>query len=182
MNWLNTTAILAAAYVAVFLEAHLGGLRWMLGAQIDFLPSLMAYAALTSGLSTVVVLAVCGGAWFDALSANPLGTTALPLYMAGALIHYHRGLILREQWVARFAIALGACAVVPLFSVVLLLSMGEEPLLGYGSLWQWMVMAVGGCAVTPIWYVLLDGLNRALSYPVRVEPGFRPDRDIKRGH
>jgi hypothetical protein len=182
MNWVNTTAILATAYVAVFLEMHLGGLRWVLGAQIDFLPSLMAYTALTGGLGTVALLAVWGGACYDALSANPLGTTALPLFVAGALIHYHRGLILREQWVARFAIALGACGLVPLLSVLVLLSVGAEPLLGYGTLWQWMVMAVGGCAVTPVWFFVLDGLSRALSYPVRTEPAFRADRDIKRGH
>jgi hypothetical protein len=181
MNWLNTSAILAAAYLAVFLESQLSGLRWLLGAQIDFLPSLMAYAALSSGLATVVLLAVCGGFWFDSLSANPLGTTVVPLYVAGALIHYHRGLILRDQWVARFAIAFAACAVVPLLSVLFLLTLGEEPLLGYGALWQWLVMAVGGCATTPIWYVFLDRLNRALSYPAQSEPGFRADREIQRG-
>ncbi len=182
MNWFSTSAILAVAYLAVFLESHLSGLRLLLGAQIDLLPSLMAYVALTSGLTTVLLLAVCGGFWFDSLSANPLGTTVVPLYVAGALIHYHRGLILREQWIARFATAFAASAAVPFLSVLLMLTMGEEPLLGYGSLWQWVVMAAGGSATTPIWYLLLDRLNRALSYPVQSEPGFRPDRDIKRGH
>jgi hypothetical protein len=181
MNWLNTSAILAAAFIAVFIESHYRGFRLLLGTQIDFLPALMAYAALTGGLLTVVLVAVCGGFCFDALSANPLGTTVVPLFVAGAAIHYHRGLILREQWLARYATAFAACAVVPVLSLLLLLSMGQEPLLGYWSLWQWVVMAVGGAASTPIWFMVLDRLGRALNYPPQSEPGFRPDRDIKRG-
>lgn len=180
MNWLNTSAILAAAFVAVFFESYYRGFRLLLGAQIDLLPALMAYTALSGGLSTVVLLAICGGCFFDALSANPLGTTIVPLFVAGASIHYHRGLILREQWVARYATAFAACAVVPVLSAVLLLSMGHEPLIGYWSLWQWVVMAVGGAATAPIWFIVLDRLRHALSYPARSEPGFRPDRDIKR--
>jgi hypothetical protein len=181
MNWLNTSAILSAAFVAVFLQSYYRGFRLLFGAQIDLLPALMAYAALSSGLSTVVLLAICGGFCFDTLSANPLGTTVVPLFVVGAAIHYHRGLILREQWVARYATAFAACAIVPLLSVMLLLTMGHEPLLGYWFLWQWLVMAVGGAATAPFWFIVLDRLGPALSYPERSEPGFRPDRDIKRG-
>lgn len=181
MNWLNTSAILAVAFVAVFFQSYYRGLRLVLGAQIDVLPALMAYTALSCGLSTVVLLAIWGGLCFDALSANPMGTSMVPLFVAGAVIHYHRGLVLREQWVARYAMAFAACAVVPLLSVVMLLSMGKELMLGYWSLWQWVVMALGGAATTPIWFAGLDWLKQALSYPVHSEGGFRPDRDIKRG-
>jgi rod shape-determining protein MreD len=181
MNWLNTSALLAVAFVAVFLESYWRMPRLVLGAQIDLLPALMAYTALSGGLSTVVLLSVCGGVWFDALSANPLGTTMVPLFVVGAAIHYYRGLILREQWVARIATAFAACGAVPVMTVMILLTVGQEPLLGYGSLWQWMVMAVGGAATTPIWFLLLDRLGRALSYPAQSEPGFRPDREIARG-
>jgi hypothetical protein len=181
MNWLNTSAILAAAFVAVFIESYYRGFRLLLGTQIDFLPALMAYTALTGGLLTVVLLAICGGICFDTLSANPLGTSMVPLFVAGAAIHYHRGLILREQWLARYATAFAACAVVPALSLLLLLSMGHEPLVGYWWPWQWVIMALGGAASTPIWFMVLDRLGRALSYPPRSEPGFRPDRDIKRG-
>ncbi len=64
---------------------------------------------------------------------------------------------------------------------MILLIIGQEPLLGYWSLWQWAVMALGGAATTPFWFLALDRLNRALSYPVQTEPAFRPDREIKRG-
>ncbi len=101
MNWPNTSIILVIAFFAVFLESYFREFRLLFGAQIDVLPALMAYTALSGALSTVVLLAVCGGFWFDSLSANPLGTTVVPLFVTGAVIHYHRSLILRDQWVAR---------------------------------------------------------------------------------
>ena len=96
MNWLNTTAILLIAFLAVFLESYFRGLRNLVGAQIDLLPALMVYASLSAGISTVALLATLGGLWFDSLSANPLGITVLPLLVIGLVIHCCRELILRE--------------------------------------------------------------------------------------
>jgi len=93
---LNTILILLAAFVAVFLQAAVGTRGW-LGAQIDLLPALIVYASLTSRLATVALLAVCGGLWFDSLSANPLGISILPLFVVGWTIHEKRELILRHQ-------------------------------------------------------------------------------------
>ena len=83
MNVLNTILIFAVAFLAVFGEAALPGLRHLLGAQVDLLPVLMVYAALNANLPTVAALAILGGLWFDALSANPLGVTILPLFAVG---------------------------------------------------------------------------------------------------
>ncbi len=73
MNILNTILIFAVAFLSVFGEAALPGLRHLLGAQVDLLPVLMVYAALNASLTTVAALAIFGGLWFDSLSANPLG-------------------------------------------------------------------------------------------------------------
>src|SRR5262245_66503989 len=100
MNWLHTIIILTAAFLVVFLEATFNGLRHLLGVQVDLLPSLVVYASLSSGVTTLALLAVCGGLWFDSVSANPLGISVLPLFVVGLLINQYRGLILREQ---RFA-------------------------------------------------------------------------------
>jgi rod shape-determining protein MreD len=97
MSWLSTIFVLAAAFVAVFLEASLGLFRNLLGAQIDLLPALMVYAALTHGFTTIVLLAVCGGLWFDSLSLNPLGASVLPLLLIGLLIYRSRELLMREH-------------------------------------------------------------------------------------
>jgi rod shape-determining protein MreD len=181
MNWLNTTALLIVAFVAVFLEAALDGPRNWLGAQVDALPALVVYASLTARPATLGLLAVCGGLWFDSLSANPLGVTILPLFVTGFVMHRNRDLILRDQPYAQFVIGTTASAAVPALSLLLLVTIGDPPLIGWGSLWQWIVMSLGGGVLTPLLFQLLDRLQRAFSYPVAVHSSFRPDREIKRG-
>jgi hypothetical protein len=56
-----------------------------------------------------------------------------------------------------------------------------KPLLGWFSIWQWLVMAVGGALATPVWFWIFDRLLFALSYRPVNETSFRPDREIKRG-
>ena len=63
---------------------------------MDLLPALMVYAALNADIVTVSLLAVFGGLWFDALSANPPGVSILPLFAVGFVIWLQRELILRE--------------------------------------------------------------------------------------
>lgn len=181
MNLLNTILIFAAAYLAVFGEAAFPGLRHLLGAQVDLLPAIMVYAALNASITTVALLAVFGGLWFDALSANPLGITILPLFVVGFLISTQRDLILRELSFAQIVLGTVASAVVPVLTVLLLLTAGKDPLLGWGSLWQWLVITVGGAVATPIIFALFEWCNHALGYQPRVETSFRPDREIHRG-
>src|SRR5712672_392975 len=122
MNWLDPILVLLSAFVAVFWQACFQGLRHVLNAQIDLLPALMVYASLSSGFSTVVLLAVCGGLWFDSLSANPLGISVLPLFLIGFAIQRYRGLILREQTFAQLVLGLAASAGAPVLTLLLLLN------------------------------------------------------------
>ena len=181
MNILNIILIFAVAYLSVFGEAALPGLRHLLGAQVDLLPALMVYAALNASLITVTALAVVAGLWFDAFSANPLGITILPLFAIGFVIFSRRDLILRELSFAQIVLGTVASAAVPLLTVLLLLTGGKSPLLGWGSLWQWLVMTAGGAIATPVVFALFDWLNRAFGYRPRTETSFRPDREILRG-
>jgi cell shape-determining protein MreD len=181
MNVLNSILILAAAFLAVFGEAAFPGLRYWFGAQIDLLPALMIWAALNTGIVTVSLLAVLGGLWFDVLSANPLGVSILPLFAVGFVIHLQHDLILREVPFAQFVLGAAASAVVPVLTVLLLLSGGQQPLLGWGSLWQWLVMTAGGAVATPVLFAMLNWCNHALGYQPRTETSFRPDREIHRG-
>ncbi|MEJ0090675.1 MAG: rod shape-determining protein MreD [Limisphaerales bacterium] len=181
MNVLNTILIFAMAFLAVFGQAAFPGVRHLLGAQVDLLPVLMVYAALNARLTTVALLAIFGGLWFDALSANPLGVTILPLFVVGFVIFLQREFILRELSFAQVVLGTVACAVVPVLTVLLLLTVGQPPLLGWGSLWQWLVMTAGGAAATPIIFALFNWLNRAFGYQPRTETSFRPDREILRG-
>jgi len=181
MNWLNTIFVLGAAFLAVFWEAAFNGVRHLLGAQIDLLPPLMVYASLYGSLTTVVLLAVLGGLWFDSLSANPLGVSVLPLFAVGLPIYLNRDLILRNQTVAQFSLGLAASAVAPTLTLLLLLTTGREPLFGWGTLWQLLVMSVGGAVATPVCFELFALLNRALVHDRPGTPSFRPDREIRRG-
>jgi cell shape-determining protein MreD len=181
MNWLNTLFILVTAFLAVFWEAAFNGVRHLIGAQIDLLPALMVYAGLCAGITTVVLLAVLGGLWFDSLSANPLGVSVLPLFVIGLLIHVKRDLILRDQTFAQSVLGLAASAAVPVLTLLLLLTTRHTPLFGWGTLWQLIVMSVGGAIATPICFELFGWLDRTLVHHRAAQTSFRADREIRRG-
>jgi len=181
MNEFHTIAILLAAFLAVFAQTSFGGLREILGAQVDLLPALVVYASLRSGLITLGLLSVLGGLWFDSLSANPAGVSVLPLLVCGLAIFRAREILLRDQTYAQFVLGCAASTAVPLFTLVSLFQLGEQPLVGWASLWQWGVMALLGGLCTPLVFALFNRIERALFYQVLKETSFRGDREIKRG-
>jgi hypothetical protein len=181
MNPLNALAILLVAFVVVYLESAVTWPRRLVGAQVDLLPALMVYCGLYADMVTLSLLAVCGGLWFDSLSANPLGISIVPLFVIGFLIFRGRDLVLRELPFAQFCFGLAASAAAPVFTLLALYSSGEAPLIGWGSLWQWGVMTAGGAVFTPLFVRLFERFNRAFSYPPAGETSFRADREIKRG-
>jgi hypothetical protein len=65
-------------------------------------------------------------------------------------------------------------------SWLLLMSVGESPLVGWGSLWQWIVMGAGGALATPVFFLLFDRILGSLNYSRMPESSFRPDREIVR--
>lgn len=89
--------------------------------------------------------------------------------------------MLREQLYAQVVLGLVASALAPLLSVLILLTLGKSPLLGWGSLWQWVVMAVSGAVATPGLFFLFGWFNHALGYQRVTETSFRADREIRRG-
>jgi cell shape-determining protein MreD len=177
----HTLLILVAALLAVFAQAAFDGLRDWLGAQVDLLPALMVYAALQTNLTTIVLVAMAGGLCFDALSANPLGATMLPLFAVGLVLHSRRGLILRDQAFAQFVLGVIASGTVPGLTVLILLSLGATPLVGWGSGWQLLVVGLGGGLLTPVVFQFFHLCLRTLSYRSATQTSFRPDRDIRRG-
>lgn len=181
MNILNSILILLVAFVIVYLEATFNGIRHFFGAQIDLLPALMVYAGFSAGLLTITTVSVCGGIWVDSLSANPLGISILPLFFVGYLIYLRRGLILKEQYYAQLVLGFVASGLVPLLTLLLLLSTRQAPILGFGFVWQWIVMTVGGGLLTPVISRVFNLLNHALSYKPATETHFRGDREIRRG-
>ena len=180
MIWFNTIAILLVAYLAVFAQATCNEFRHLLGVQIDLVPSLVVYAAISGGTASFTLVALCGGLWMDALSANPLGISLLPLFLAGLVIHQFRELILRQQPYAQFILGACATAAVPLLTLMLLTTARVQPPLGWFSLWQWIAMSVMGGAVTPLWFTVFDYIGETFNYRPLGESSFRTDRQIKR--
>jgi hypothetical protein len=181
LNWLNTTFVLAAAFLVVFCEADFVVLRHWLGAQVDLLPPLLVYAGLRTDLSTVGLVSCLGGLWFDALSANPLGISVLPLFGVGLAVYVVRELVLRDLVFAQFVLGLAASAAAPVLTLLLLLTTGRTPLIGWGTLWQLLVMAVGGGLAAPVFFLVFDWIERAFLHGRATETSFRPDREIRRG-
>ena len=181
MRLFRPILILSVALLAVFGEATVSAPRHWLGAQIDFLPAIMVYAALNADIVTISLLAVMGGMWFDSFSANPLGISILPLFAVAFPIYLQRDLILRDLPFAQLFLGTAASAAVPVLTLLLLLNAGKQPLIGWGTLWQWIVMTAGGAAATPFIFALFDWCGGALGYKPVIEIGFRPDREIQRG-
>ena len=181
MNWLNLTVILVAGWLIAFGQSVFSGLGQLLGAQIDLLPALMVYASLTCGLPGVLFLACIGGLGFDVLSANPLGVSCASLFVIGFVIHWRRELILRDERYAQHVLGAMASAAAPLLTLFILLCAGETPLLGWATLWQFIVMAAAGALAAPLFFRLFALFDRLLNHPVLPETSFRTDRELKRG-
>jgi len=181
MNRIDTTILLMAAWLSIFAQTYCNLPRIILGGQIDLLPVLALYGGLKRDLLSILLLVVVGGLSFDALSANPLGVSILPLAAVGFLAHRYRDLIMREDLWVQVMLGFMACVLAPALTVLQLLSAGREPILGWQGLWTFAVLGLGGAVTAPLVFWLLDRLHRAFSYPVAPEAPFRADREIKRG-
>jgi rod shape-determining protein MreD len=181
MPILEIILVLGAAALAVFWEAFFGGIRTLLGAQIDLLPPLMVFASLQIGVAGVAILAFCGGLLFDSLSANPLGVTIFPLLIIGIVIEANRELILRDQTFAQATLGLGASVAAPIITLLILLTKGQQPLTGWGTVWQLIVMGAGGALATPVIFELFGWFKRVFGYRRITETSYRQDREIRRG-
>lgn len=181
MNLFQTILILLCAFLGVFAEGVLTFPRSLLGAQVDVLPVLMVYAALNSRLLAVALLAIFGGIWADTFSANPLGISILPLLAVGFPIFIQRDLVLRDLPFAQIFLGAAAGAICPGLTLLMLMSGGHKPVFGWGTLWQWLVMAGGSAILAPFIFALLDWAQNAFGYQPRSENHYRPDREIRRG-
>jgi hypothetical protein len=61
------------------------------------------------------------------------------------------------------------------------LTSGHSPVLGWATLWQFIVLTAGGAIATPVCFVAFEWLNRALAHAPVAQTSFRPDREIRRG-
>lgn len=181
MNLINSTLIFLIAFVAVFLQSYSQFFRHWLGFQPNLLPCLMVYAGLTQGWSSMSLMAVLGGLWMDTLSMNPLGVSILPLFLVGIVLEHYRPLILREQAYAQFMLGGGASLLVPVLTLMIIRSRGEQPIAGWRFAWQLAGLTLSGALLTPLLFGAIQKLQKAFNYQPAPEPNFRPNREIKYG-
>lgn len=202
MNWVHPTCLVLGTVAAVFLQTRFAGFRPLLAAQPDLVPVLVVYAALNASLPTTAVTAVVGGLAFDAMSAGPLGLTVVPLVAVGFFLHRRRDLLLRDSSWAQASLGGAASLAVAVASVVLLFllwpllsdrdpappflpelrrGLVDLPVLGWGNLWQLLVVTVGGALASPLVFRLFRWIDRTFNYQPVPQASYRADREIKRG-
>lgn len=181
MNLPRLVLLLSATYLAVFVQSGFNGPRLWLGSTLSLVPGLLVFAAMRLDLTAVTCLALAGGLWLDALSANPLGASVLPLFLVGWLLWRQREHLLLELDYAQLVLGAAASLLVPVLTLVVVLSKGFQPDLGWRTLWQLAVLAVSGGIFTPLVFRGLDWLERRFMHPA-APPGTYPGvREIKRG-
>jgi len=180
MNALNPIIILLAAFLAVYFQSSFDLFRNIFGAQINLLPALMIYTSLSMGILSVALLAIVGGLLFDSLSVNPFGISVIPLFIIGFAAHRFHGLLLRQQLYAQFAFGATASLLLPLLTLLFLLSGENNPLVGWGTIWQLLFVSLSGGLLTPVCFWTLDWVSKSLNYQPIAQTTFRADRQIKR--
>ena len=134
--------LLLTAFVAVVMQSTLANLWTWSGARIEFLPSLVAYAAFSTRWPLPLWLALAGGIFQDALSANRLGVSSLALGAVATAGFFARNKIYRNQWLVQFVVG------------------GLASLLS--SLLAWILLVLGGLGWTVSWVGILRVFQIAL--------------------
>lgn len=181
MNWITPVLLFVATWLAVFSATQFGPVAGWLGVPVSPLPAVLVYVALTNGLPLTAGLTVFAGLALDALSANRLGVSVLPMFLAGFLIHTRRHVILRGQAYAQFWLGLGTAVLVPLGTLALMSFGQREPLQGWATVRQLAVSGLLNGLLCPACFALFDALRLIFDYQPVAESSFRSDRQIKRG-
>lgn len=181
MNWISPLLLFVVTWLAVFAATQFAPLAGWLGVPLALVPGVIVYAALTHHLLLTTALCIFAGLGVDALSANRLGVSVAPLFLAGFLIHTRRHLILRAQAYAQFWLGLATAVFVPLATLTIMSFGQREPLRGWSTVWQLALTGGLNGVLCPAWFLLFDALRRTFDYQPVAESSFRPDRQIKRG-
>jgi len=181
MTAFNSFLLVLAAMITVFAESAVSWPQSWLGTRLDFLPLVVVYAGLRSQASGLAVVIAFGSLGFDALSANPLGVKLIPLAIIGFLVHQYRELVVADDYWVQVLLGLGASLLAPALVWIELVSLGTNPLFGWGTLNQILVQGSVGALAAPLVFHLLDAINRRFSKTAPKECSFRSDREIKRG-
>jgi len=174
------TSMILIAIGVVYLEARWTVIEGGWRCQIDVLPVFAAYAALHGRVGVMAGVAALGGGWFDLLSANPLGTSLLSLFLTSYLLHGMHEVLLKGQMAAQFFVCVLAGVLNPVISGLALWVMSADPMLGWGTLWQVLINAICCGLAGPVLFLILNQLDQNLSHTPTAKPWNRPVVEVKR--
>lgn len=180
MNGIPSIALFLLAALLPALASCAGTPVRLLGAQPEVLAPLMVCAGLSAGLPVITVTALIGGLCMDALSMNPPGVSAPPLFAVGVVLHAARGVLMTRSTYAQSLMGAAAGVLVPFTTWLLLLPSGRTPVTGARLLWILGVGMLSGALLAPVYCKLLLRLGDWFGYKPWPSPGFRPDREIVR--
>lgn len=181
-NLPQTVYLLLIGYISVALNITFGAwLRNAVGIQIDLIPLVVVYMALTLEVSTVVLICGVLGILFDSLSANPAGVSSISFALAGLTIYAYRHLVLRKLWQIQYLSGLLSSVIIPLFSYLLLKTVGEEPVMTFKMVINILISGFINAFLTPFIFGIIDWIENTFNYKQVKMSSFRPDREIKRG-
>jgi len=154
---MNLLIAIAGFLIAAGLQARLPTF-WLLGGlRIEFLPALVAYAALTMHRGRAIALALAAGMMQDALSAAPFGVSALAYGISAILMTSLRDVLDRDlPWVQMGAGALTSAAA----AVIVFFAVG----ISFGVVFKMILVASISGIVTALLFFVLDYTRLAWGY------------------
>ncbi len=173
--------LILMAMVVTYVQSHWSVMEGMWRAQINLLPVFAAYAALHGGLAPIIGVALIAGCWLDVLSANPLGTSLISLFLMALILHRVHEVLLRGQLAAQFFVSLAAGALGPIISCFLLWATSMQPLVGWGTLWHIVVNAIICGVAGPFIFLILNQMDSWVSYEPVAQPWNSSVVEVKRG-
>ena len=174
------TCLILMAMALAYLQSRWSVMEGLWRAQVDLLPVFAAYAALHGGLGAIIGVALIGGAWLDVLSANPIGTSLLSLFLTALIIHRVHEVLLKGQLAAQFFVSLAAGLLSPALSYLLLWGTGMQPLAGWATLWQMVVNALICGVAGPFIFLIMNKMDRWVSYEPVAQSWNRSVVEVKR--
>ncbi len=97
---------LLASFVVVVAQCTLANLVTWGGARLELMPALVAYAAMSTRWPLALWLALVGGVFLDALSANRLGISSVALVVIAFIGSRAQRLVLRNHVWAQMLVGL----------------------------------------------------------------------------
>ena len=172
---------LIIGWLGIYLQAASDFLRPFLGVHPHLAPALLICAVLQMGRARWVPLAVLWGLWQDALSANPMGVSAASLLVVGLGLDPWKQVLLKERAWTRGFLGIVGGAIYPVLTLILVLSRGGKPLLGWGFLVAVGVWSLSSGVLAAVFYPCIEKLTDLFAYPEVERPSIRLDREIIRG-